>query len=187
MKIESASYEDVRDHIRDMVDADEKFTVRNVRMRAGGKSSTIGEYVKRWHLEQGIKISEEDFSTDLKKAIIIDRNLIIHRATESYKLQIEKLQDVIKEQQELMVEHEAAYENLSYELTTAKSQATIENTKLVVQVANLEKSTTELKERLQSTQEKLELVTQEKNTAVKDAAVWESKYNELKQQPKVST
>src|SRR5688572_29286752 len=148
MKIEAISYEEVREKIKQMLEVGEKINIRNVRMRTGGKSATIMDFVKRWHNEQMLNIHDDNFSDDLKKAIIFEKNSAVDKAVETYKTQIVQLTNTLKEAQDLLADEELANNKLKAELEQSKSAASIDNAKLSLKIEGLEKLQTELKEQL---------------------------------------
>ena len=182
MKPEGINYEDTVVTINEMLNAGEKITVRNIRSRTGGKNSTVAEFKKRWEDEQKIEITEDILSDDLKRAIIADRNNVVQKIKESYETQIKNLQNTATEEHDLLKEQENTSKKLTEELETIKLHSNAEITKLSVQIEGLNRLNTEIKTQLETAQAKLEAISAEKHTALKDAAVWESKYTELKGQ-----
>lgn len=182
MKIETLTYEIVRDQINEMVNAGEKITVRNVRGRVGGKMATIADYLKQWHLEQRIQISDDDFSIELKKAIILDRINITNAVVKSYDSKYLDLAKMLTEIGDLLNEKEDICAKLELELKELKLQTNTDKIKLETQLDGLEKSNNELKKQLEVLQGKLDTAVNDKHVVAKDCAVWESKYNELSKQ-----
>ena len=182
MKIETLTYEIVRNQINEMVLAGEKITVRNVRGRVGGKMATVADYLKQWHLEQRIQISDDDFSIELKKAIIIDRKNITDMVIASYDSKYLDLAKTLVEVGELLNEKEDTCTKLESEFKTLKLETDAHKIKLETQLNGLEKANSDLKKQLELLQNKLDTTTNDKYAVVKDCAVWESKYNELSKQ-----
>jgi chromosome segregation ATPase len=182
MKLEGINYEDTVVTINEMLKAGEKITVRNIRSRTGGKNSTVAEFKKRWEDEQKIEITEDILSDDLKRAIIADRNNVVQKIKESYETKIKNLENRTTEEHDLLKEQENTSKKLTEELENIKLQSNAEITKLSVQIEGLNQLNAEIKAQLENAQAKLETISVEKHTALKDAAVWESKYTELKGQ-----
>lgn len=184
MKTEAITYNQVVKQIQEMADNGEKITVRNVRMRTGGTNAKIAEFVRQWNEEQMIDIHDDNFSESLKIAIINDRNSAVDKAVTSYQSQLAESNNLFKETQGLLAEKEDIITKLTMELETIKTSANVENTKLSLKIDGLEKLQSELKGQAEDLQNKLEKATNEKHNSDKLAAVWESKYNELKEQLK---
>lgn len=181
MKPEGINYEIVKGIIDEMITAGEKITIRNIRARSGGKNSTVAEFKKRWGKEQKIEITDDSLSDDVKRAIIADRNAITTKIKESYEEQLKNIQALADQEHELLKEEENKSNNLAKELEEAKLKLNAETTQLTIQIKSLEKYNEEIKKQLEATQKKLDTITEEKHSAIKDAAVWESKYTELKE------
>lgn len=182
MKIETLTYEIVRDQINEMVEAGEKITVRNVRARTGGKMATIADYLKQWHLEQRIQISDDDFSIELKKAIILDRKNISDSIVKSYDTKYLELSKLLIETNELLSEKENLCDKLEADIKELTLQTNSNKIKLETQLNGLEKANIELKQQIELLQSKLDIAINDKHSVAKDCAVWESKYNELSKQ-----
>ena len=182
MKLEGINYENTVVTINEMLNAGEKITVRNIRARTGGKNSTVAEFKKRWEEEQRIEITDDILSDDLKRAIIADRNSVVQKIKESYETQIKNLQNTAKEEHELLKEQENTSKKLAEELENIKLQNNTEIAKLSAQIEGLKLLNSELKNQLETTQAKFDKISAEKHTAITNAAVWESKYTELKEQ-----
>lgn len=182
MKPEGINYEIVKGIIDEMITAGEKITIRNIRARSGGKNSTVAEFKKRWDEEQKIEITDDSLSDDVKRAIIADRNAITTKIKESYEEQLKNLKTIADEEHQLLKEQENTSNKLAKELEEAKLKFNTETTQLAVQIKTLEKYNEDLKNQLEITQKKLDTISEEKHSAIKDAAVWESKYTELKEQ-----
>ena len=184
MKLETLTYELVREQIIEMIDAGEKITVRNVLARVGGTTAIIASYVKQWHLEQRINIDDDNFSTDLKRAIIIDRKKAIKEAIASYTSKYLDLTNLLTETEQLLSEKDNSHNKLANDFKDMQLKADNDKIRLETQIQALEKSQDNLKQQLEMLQNRFEAITDDKYAAIKDSAVWEAKYRELQQKLK---
>ena len=183
MKKQAISFEAVSEHINEMLLAGEKITVRNVLAKIGGKTTIIAEHLKRWHLQNnGEQESDNGLVGDeIIQAIITEKSLAVAGAANKYKAQIKALEDVINELNGIIKDRETQLETKIAELSSLTEKHITQNTLFTAKTQSCESSLQDIKQQLLSTQAKLEIEMNEKFEAIKQAAVWQSKYEQLLQ------
>ena len=180
MKKPALSFEAVSKEITEMLLSGEKITIRNVMSRVGGKTTTIADYLRRWHLQNDEKMSnyENTLSDEVVQAILNEQSLAIAVAVTRHKTQIKYLEGLVQELNEMIGSKEKQLEEKCTELQHLNEKRITENAKIQEQNAGYELLNKELKQQLATLQEKLEIVSNEKHEAIKEAAVWQTKYEQ---------
>lgn len=179
MKKSALSFEDVSKEITEMLLSGEKITIRNVMSRVGGKTTTIADYLRRWHLQNNEKLSQENtVSDEVVQAILTEQSLAIAVAVTGHKTQIKYLEGLVQELNEMIGSKEKQLDAKCSELQNLNEKRITENAKIQEQNAGYELLNKELKQQLARLQEKLEIMSNEKHEAIKEAAVWQTKYEQ---------
>lgn len=183
MKKQAVSFEVVSEQINEMLLAGEKITVRNVLARIGGKTTIIAEHLKRWHLQNNEEQEPGNgiVGDEIIQAIITEKSLAIAGAVTKYKAQIKALEDVTKELNGIIRDRGMQLETKIAELNSLMEKNVTQNALFTAKTQSCDSSIQELKQQLTSIQAKLEIEIDEKYEAIKQAAVWQSKHEQLLQ------
>jgi hypothetical protein len=150
-----------------MLATGEKITVRNMLSRIGGKTATIAGFLRLWHM-QNSPTCNNSLSQELLQAILNDRNVAIAKALSDSKFKLKNLDLLLQELNDKFKAQELEINNKEKAYHLLKEQYTNELAMLQAR----------LKQQLHSLQDKLTVITEEKHEAVKQAAVWQTKYEQ---------
>ncbi len=178
MKNQPLNYDEVCAQINNLLTAGEKITVRNVIAKTGGKTAMIANYLKQWHAENNNPV-DNDIADEIKQAILLDKNTAIINAVTAYKTQVANLESVLQELSDKISTGEKQIETQNAEIKALNEQSIAKLAVLQAQIDAFNIHRQELKQQLAESQGSLGVAIREKHESAKQAAIWQTKYEQL--------